>query len=254
MNTISRDTLTNYLDELLHTTPFRDVAVNGLQFPGKNHIAKIGVATDATEDTFLACQQRGIDYLFVHHGIFWTYARESAITEIKKRKLKLLFDQDLSLFASHIPLDMHPEVGNNISLLKLLNLEHNQPLITLEGETMGVVGSTAPQDFFAFCDYLESRLGPVLRKYQFNSKPVQNVGIITGQGQAGITAAPKCGFDTFITGEMNHYSYHTAKELGLNIILAGHYLSETLGVKAVGQKIANEFQIPFEFLDFPTGL
>jgi putative NIF3 family GTP cyclohydrolase 1 type 2 len=128
------------------------------------------------------------------------------------------------------------------------------PLVTVEGETMGVVGSQTPQDFSSFCLNLEQKLGPILRQYQFHSNPVNRVGIITGQGQAGITAAKKCGFDTFITGEMNHYSYHTAKELGVNVILAGHYLSETLGVKAVAQKIANQFQIPWEFLDFPTGL
>lgn len=254
MKSIPLIEITNTLDQLLHTTPMRDVSVNGLQFPGCDMVRKVAVATDASEDTIAASIANDCDLLFVHHGLFWTYAKESAITLARKRKLKLMIDADLSLYASHLPLDVHPEVGNNISLARRLGLLP-QGNVFLDKEPMGVLSTPpSPLEFAQLLDLVKDRLGGDCKGYRFHDKPIQRICIVTGQGQAAISQCLAQGFDTLITGEMNHYSYHSAKEVSLNIILAGHYQSETLGVQAVGAYLQSRLDVPYIFLDFPTGL
>ena len=247
--------LVKYLNNYLEPEPIKDVSVNGLQVPGAEIVKRIAVATDASMDSFEAATERGCNFLFVHHGIFWSYNREDRITPMKKKKLKFLFDNGLSLYASHLPLDLHPICGNNQKLFELIGLKNKQTMGFYQGTPIGLMGDLdSPISFNELCTDLEEKLNDSIKAYQFSQKPVKKIAMITGQGQSGIPEAETAGFDTFITGEMNHYMYYVAKELNVNVILAGHYRTETLGPLAIGEHIKIQFGIDYEFLEFPTGL
>ena len=247
--------LVKYLNGYLEPEPIKDVSINGLQVPGDQVVNKIAVATDASMDSFEAAVEKKCNFLFVHHGIFWNYNRENRITHAKKRKLKFLFDNGLSLYASHLPLDLHPICGNNQKLFELIGLTNRETMGFYQGIPIGLMGTLEKSASFSeFCIGLEDKLNDKVKSYQFSNKPVTKIAMITGQGQSGIPEAETAGFDTFITGEMNHYMYYVAKELNLNIILAGHYRTETLGPIAIGEHLKSKFRVNYEFLEFPTGL
>mgnify|MGYP001445719298 FL=1 len=247
--------LVKYLNGYLEPEPIKDVSINGLQVPGDEVVTKIAVATDASMDSFEAAVEKNCNFLFVHHGIFWNYNRENRITHAKKRKLKFLFDNGLSLYASHLPLDLHPICGNNQKLFELIGLSNRKSMGFYQGIPIGLMGTLEKSvSFSEFCIDLEDKLNDKVKSYKFSDKPVTKIAMITGQGQSGIPEAETAGFDTFITGEMNHYMYYVAKELKLNIILAGHYRTETLGPIAIGEHLKSKFGVNYEFLEFPTGL
>ena len=252
MNSIE---LSQDLDQLLDPDKISDVSVNGLQIPGDSQIQKVAVATDASMEVFEETQRRGCNFLFVHHGLFWTFNKESKISPLQKKKLKFLFDHDIALYASHLPLDVHPVYGNNKSLFDLLQLENQEKMGNYNGLQLGLMGDVkSPISFENFTQFVEQKLQDKVKSYCFNEQKVQKVALITGQGQDGLFEAQEKGFDTFITGEINHYTYHVAKEGKINLILAGHYRSETLGPKAIGSYIQKKFDYEIEFLEFPTGL
>ena len=247
--------LVKYLNDYLEPEPVKDVSVNGLQVPGDEIVKRIAVATDASMDSFEAAVEKNCNFLFVHHGIFWNYNKENRITPIQKKKLQFLFDNGLSLYASHLPLDLHPICGNNQKLFDLIGLKNRKNMGFYQGVPIGLMGDLeSPIPFEEFCVNLEKKLNDSVRSYMFNNHPVTKIAMITGQGQSGIPEAETAGFDTFITGEMNHYMYYVAKELRLNIILAGHYRTETLGPIAIGEHLQSKFGLNYEFLEFPTGL
>ncbi len=246
--------LTHYLNEILEPTPCPDVAINGLQIPGNSLVRKIAVATDASLQTFEQAIALKCDFLFVHHGMFWTYNKESAISPLQKKKLKLLFDHGLSLYASHLPLDIHPELGNNISVFEALELSEPTPFGLWQGQLTGLIGSWSEGlDFQTLTENASRIFGPP-RTWNFGPRKVNRAGLVTGQGQSSMQEAIRKGCDVFITGEMNHYMVPVAQENHLNLLLLGHYKSETLGVKRVGQRLEKKFNLPYVFLDFPTGL
>jgi len=256
MITVPLREIVAHLDQHLEPEPIDDVAINGLQVPGSDMVHRVAVSTDATMDVFEEVARRDCDFLFVHHGIFWNYNREDRITEKKKEKLKLLFDYDISLYASHCPLDIHPEHGNNRALFDLLELKNPESMGNYRGRDLGLMGVPPDDaiDLGLLVQKLEAGLEDQVKVLKFHKDPVEKIAIITGQGQFGLKEAQVKGFDTFITGEINHYVFHEAKELGVNILLAGHYRSETLGPKAIGRHLQEKFGLPYEFLDFPTGL
>jgi dinuclear metal center YbgI/SA1388 family protein len=256
MEKLSLSTLVEYLNQYLEPEPIEDDSVNGLQVPGGDLVGRVAVATDASLEVFEEMVQRDCDFLFVHHGLFWRYRKEDRITPLMKTKLKFLFDHNLSLYASHLPLDIHPRSGNNQKLFDLLGLREPQPMGRYKALKIGLMGIVPAQgiSFEEFSARVEKRLGGAVQSFNFATGRVKRVALITGGGQNGLYEAKECGFDTFITGEMSHYMYHVAKENQVNVILAGHYLTETLGPQAVGEHICERFGLEFEFLDFPTGL
>lgn len=247
--------LAKHLDELLDPDHITDVSVNGLQVPGDGNITKVAVATDASLEVFEEAIKKGCNFLFVHHGLFWTFNKESKINPLQKKKLKLLFDHDLALYASHLPLDVHPIYGNNKSLFDLLQLQNQEQMGNFHGLQLGLMGDLkVKMNLKDFTQLLEQKLNDQVKSYLFNDQAVSKVAMITGQGQDGLFEAQAKGFDTFITGEINHYMYHVAKENHINLILAGHYRTETLGPKSIGNYIQKTFGYDIEFLEFPTGL
>lgn len=250
---IALRTLVSFLDSKLALSEFpKDDSVNGLQIEGRGSVRKIGLAVDACEYVFKKAAERGIDFLFVHHGLIWGGIR--SVGGVTKKRLKALLGSDISLYACHLPLDWHPRYGNNIELLRILSIKKMGEFGEYHGKRIGCWGKTGAA--LSLADFVK-RVDKILKtKSSFVNfgKKVRNVGVVSGGGWSAIHDAEELGIDTFLTGEPSHSAYHLAKEMGVNLIFAGHYATETLGVKAAGAMIKKKFGLPVEFVDYPTGL
>jgi dinuclear metal center YbgI/SA1388 family protein len=226
-------------------------AVNGIQVEGPTQFRKVAAAVDASETVIARAVEESADLLLVHHGLFWDPERR--ITGRRFRKLAALLEGRVALYSSHLPLDAHPEVGNSAVLTRALGLEPGTGFGHWKGRTLG---------WQAHCNLSRSELvervgavvgGPV-RLLEGGNETVRNVAVVTGAGASFLSEAVECGVDTLITGEAPHHAFQDARELGVNLILAGHYLTETWGVRAVAARLEEEFGLPWVFLDDPSGL
>jgi dinuclear metal center YbgI/SA1388 family protein len=245
--------LVRYLDRYLRVTEVADApgAWNGLQVENAGTLARIGVAVDACERTIELAARSGAGLLLVHHGLFWDGL--PAVRGPRYRRLAALIRHDMALYSAHLPLDMHPEVGNNVRLARALGVVERGPFGTAHGAAIGVWGelSVSRGELAA---RLTSALGTPPRTLPFGPETTARVGIVTGAGGSLIAEASAAGLDTLVTGEGAHHTFFVAEELGVNVVYAGHYATETLGVKALGAHLADRFAIPWTFLDHPTGL
>ena len=245
--------LTKYLDDYLRVAEVPDYpnALNGLQVEGPENVERLTVAVDACQATIDAAVERQADLLLVHHGLFWKGVEP--IRGPHGRRIRALLIGHVGLYASHIPLDVHPEVGNNAVLARNLGLANIERFADFKGELLGVAG-----DLDLDRAELVNRIATTLNvdPHVIGAGPVRTtrVGIITGGAGSMIEEASAAGIDTFVTGEGAHHTHFDAEELGLNVIYAGHYATETVGVKALAAHVDERFGIPWEFLDHPTGL
>ncbi len=246
--------LVTYLDAYLDIASVPDYpdACNGLQVENSGSVEKIAACTDACEVTFAAAAGLGADLLVVHHGIFWGRGL-TPLTGRNYRRVKRLIAADIALYAAHLPLDTHPEVGNNIQLARGIGLEVVDRFGEYEGQAIGYWGELRLSRA-ELSARLESLLGGAPFVIPAGPEGVRRVGIVTGGAASLISQAHDAGLDTFITGEGPHHSFFDAQELGLNVYYAGHYATETLGVKALARRLAREFDLDWEFIDHPTGL
>jgi dinuclear metal center YbgI/SA1388 family protein len=227
-------------------------AANGLQVENRVPIERVAVATDVSLATIEAAARAQCQLLMVHHGLFW----ESSvpITGRAYSRLSALMNANIALYSVHLPLDIHPEVGNNILLLKALGLELDGRFGRIH-EVEGVGVWASPEMYRdEILERLERACGGKPFLIPGGPEQVHKVGIVTGGAGEMIGQAAAAGMDTFITGEGSHHTYHVAMELGLNVIYAGHYATETFGVKALAMKLVERFRLEWEFLDIPTGL
>jgi dinuclear metal center YbgI/SA1388 family protein len=250
---VSLKKLVPFLDEELVLSQFpKDESINGLQVEGKKRIRRVGVAVDACEYVFRKASEKGIDLLVVHHGLIWGGVK--SITGITRNRIKALLEADISLYACHLPLDWHPEYGNNSLLLKLLSVKKMGEFGEYHGKRIGYWGRSATA---MSLDVFVRRVDKVLKTrssyVDFRTK-VRNVGVVSGGGWSAIHDAEELGIDTFLTGEPSHSAYALAEEMKVNLIFAGHYATETVGVKAVGKMLEKKFGLAVEFIDHPTGL
>ncbi len=250
---MNRDELVAFLDEYLNVQAYPDKSSNGLQVEGKAEVERVAFAVDATLRTIERAAGGRADMLIVHHGIIW--GGLSHVTGIHYRRLKALFDAGMNLYAAHIPLDAHPEVGNNAQLLKLLGLEPREAFGEYKGATIGFLGEfEEPQPIEKVVQVLAERLDTTVRTYEFGEREIGVVGAITGAGAFALEEGKRKGVDLFVTGEFGHADYLTALDLGISVAVAGHYKTETLGVKALMEVIKEKFGIDVFFIDEPTGL
>jgi dinuclear metal center YbgI/SA1388 family protein len=177
------------------------------------------------------------------------------ITGIHRRRLELLLEAGISLYAVHLPLDFHPEVGNNATLSRWLGLEDTASFGDYKGHPAGIEGCLPEAlSLDKFSGLIENTLKePVVTVWPFGPKRVRRVGVSSGGGGFLVGAAARAGLDAFVTGEMNHIVYHQAQELGLNVIYGGHYATETAGLKALASHLVERFDLETQFLDLPTG-
>jgi dinuclear metal center YbgI/SA1388 family protein len=246
--------VTAYLDAYLRIreVPDSDGAVNGLQVDcATGTIARVVAAVDASLATIQGTPPGSL--LLVHHGLFWD--GNIPLTGRRYRRVRALLDADIALYSAHIPLDVHAEVGNNHGLARLLGLRDLQPFDLYRGAAIGVQGTLdTAMPRAAFVARVEQVLGSSAKLIPGGPAAVRRVGVITGGAGDRIGPAAEAGLDTYVTGEGPHHTYFDAMELGVNAIFAGHYATETIGVKALAEHLSVKFGIPWEFHDHPTGL
>lgn len=241
-------------DKLLRVTEFPDYpgALNGLQVANSGHVRRMASAVDATERTLRAATQAGVDLLIVHHGLGWQPILPLA--DANYRKIKGMLDGNLALYSAHLPLDAHPTLGNNVLLARAIGLRRLRPAFIEKGVAIGQIGETSLTR-----EALVARLARVLGQAPLviDGGPTRprRVGVVTGGAGTRIAEAAGEGIDTFITGEGSHWTDGVARDLGVNLIYGGHYLTETFGVRALAEYLSKKFGLPEPIhLDFPTGL
>jgi len=228
-------------------------ALNGLQLENPGEVRTIAAAVDACLPVVEAACSRGADLLVVHHGLFWAGAQH--IKGSLYRKLKLAMDAGLAIYSVHIPLDVHPALGNNARLMAALDLASDaQPFAPWKGIDLGLRTKTS----LSREELIEKVTGATGREPHLcpgGPGQVREVGVITGGAGSEIADIAATGVDTFITGEGPHWSYPLAEELGINLVYAGHYATETFGVKALAETWCENFEgLEWDFIDHPTGL
>lgn len=246
--------LVSYLDAYLKIAEVPDYsqAWNGLQVESRRReIHRVALAVDAAQATIDAAAARGADLLIVHHGLFWDGV--PTVTGRRYRRLKALLDADLALYSAHLPLDVHPEVGNNVVLARELGLEVEGRFGDYKGIEVGVWG-TMELRRESLAARLDQVLGSRVRMIGGGPERVRKVGIITGGAGSQIEVARRSGLDAFITGEGAHHHYFDAEEGGINLYFGGHYATEVWGLKALGAHLAGLFGVEIDFIDHPTGL
>ena len=246
--------IVEYLDEYLDVASIPDApgARNGLQVDGRSPVERVCAAVDATQATIDAAAREGAQLLLVHHGLFW--GDPLPVVGRTYRRLKALFDADVAVYAAHLPLDVHPEVGNNVLLSRGLGLEGEGRFGAWAGFEGVGVWCAADLSLDALAERVRDVCGEAPRVIPGGPPHVRRVGIVTGGAGSLIAAAHDAGLDTFLTGEGAHHTFHDAVELGINVMYAGHYATETLGVKALAARLADRFDLAWGFVDRPTGL
>ena len=245
--------IVKYCDWMLRISQINDYegAVNGLQVENSGKVTRIAAAVDASLATVKLAIKGRADLLVVHHGLFWSPSHPW--TGKKYELLRLLLEHDVAVYSSHLPLDAHPKLGNNAQLCSALGLKNLRPFFLSHGQCIGWQNrASIPRS------ELGQRLTSVL-----GSEPVfipggpptcRRIGVVTGGAGGELKQAAKEGVDTFITGEGPHWTYALAEELGVNVFYGGHYATETFGVKALASQLSRKFNVPWTFLDHPTGL
>lgn len=238
--------LVNYTGQLLEVSRFRDYCPNGLQVEGRPQVKRIVAGVSASMALLEAAAEQGADAILVHHGWFWK-SDEARVTGVRKKRLAFLLERDISLLAYHLPLDAHPQLGNNASLAKLFGLEitawfGEQQIAALgEWKPGGSLG-----DFSAMVSAQLAREPMVIGDL---SKNIRRVAWCSGAAQDYLAQAVDLGVDVYLTGEISEHTVHLARESGVAFVAAGHHATERYGVKALGEYLAGRFGIECKFVD-----
>jgi len=242
-------TLVNYLDEYLEIGKVKDYCPNGLQVEGRSEVTKVLGGVTASQALIDEAICQSVDAILVHHGFFWKGER-AEITGIKRNRLKALLENDISLIAYHLPLDVHPEVGNNTQLAQILNISITGPLEPLATKSIGLVGELSePMSAADFRAVVSRVLSRECMHVGDEKELIQRVAWCTGAAQGMIDKAVDLGVDAFLSGEISEPTVHIARETGVHYFSAGHHATERYGVQALGHKLAAKFDIEFQFID-----
>ena len=256
---LSLDRVVRHLDEVLAIREMPDYpgALNGLQLGSDRPVSRVAVGVDASRAVILGAIAEGAELLVVHHGLFWGGAQR--LVGAARARLAPAFAAELAIYGAHLPLDAHPELGNNPLLARALGLEPTEGFGRFQGAMVGVAGvaDLATGDLVARARvYAASEGGQVVVAGPVDGKRTRRWALITGAGATSesLRDAAALGVDTFITGEGPHHTAVDGPELGITMIYAGHYATETIGVKAVGAHLERTFGLPWTFIPAPSGL
>jgi dinuclear metal center YbgI/SA1388 family protein len=235
--------LNDYLNQLLQPERFSDYCPNGLQVEGKREINKIVTGVTASMDLLQAALQTNADVVLVHHGFFWRN-ETLPITGIKKQRIQFLLQHEINLFAYHLPLDMHPELGNNVMLAKQLGLT-----VTKWVDMLAMAELSQPHTLQTFAELIETKLKRRPLVIGDGRKQIKNIALCTGAAQGYIEQAVVAGVDVYISGEISEQTVHVARETGMSYISAGHHATERYGIQALGEHLAQKFGLQHTFID-----
>ena len=239
--------ITAFCDERTRNEEIQDFpgACNGLQVQSESEILKIGAAVDAGQIPFQLAVEEGVDLLIVHHGLFWSPIQP--ITGSSYQKLLTLLKGNLALYSSHLPLDCHPEIGNNALLARLLELDVSDTFLPFEGVDIGLITEGIPLK--ALKARLVENFGPKFTSIEFGSTKPKKIAIVSGSGASAVGELKRLGIDTLVTGELKQNHFNQAQEENLNLLLCGHYATEVFGVCALAEEVSQQFDIPWTFLN-----
>jgi dinuclear metal center YbgI/SA1388 family protein len=245
--------LVDYCNDLLRIGEIADWpnALNGLQIENSGVVTRIGAAVDASTRAIDTAIEREIDLLVVHHGLFWPGLQP--ITGGRRRMLERAFQHDVALYSAHLPLDVHSVLGNNAQLAVSLGFENTEPFFEQKGQCVGLKVK-AQVSRAELARKLEHSLGGPVKLFAAGPEQTETIGLITGGAGSDIYAVAGEDIDTFVTGEAPHWAAVAAEELRINLLLGGHYATETFGVKALAAHLSDRFGLPWEFIDCATGL
>ncbi|MFZ1925168.1 MAG: Nif3-like dinuclear metal center hexameric protein [Solirubrobacteraceae bacterium] len=241
------------LDQLLEPSRFKDYCPNGLQFPGKSEIRKLATGVTASAELLERAVAAQADLLVVHHGLFWG-STAMPVDSRMKRHLKLLFDSDMSLVAYHLPLDAHPQLGNNALIAQALGADAVEPFALHHGEPIGFIArfpgeGLDAKDLFTRVTMLTNRTPLV---FDAGPERISSLAIVSGAGNDYLQDAVTAGADAFLTGEPAERVMSEARESAIHFIAAGHYATETFGVKRLGEHLSERFALEHTFIDVPN--
>jgi len=246
---VSRNELELELKQVLRPEQFNDYCPNGLQVQGKAEVTKLVTGVTACQDLIEAAVEVGADALLVHHGYFWR-GEDQSITGIKKSRIEALLKHDISLFAYHLPLDVHREFGNNVQLANLLGFAIEGELGKQNNHPIGLTGSPPKElNFDSLQALLAQKLGREPLGIAGKATSIRSVGWCTGAAQNYIVQAVAAGVDAYITGEVSEPTVHIAREAGIHFFSAGHHATERYGVQALGGYLAEKFGLDHQFID-----
>ncbi len=246
------DTIAAFLDELLDCTAFQDSSANGVQVENRVAIHKVGLAVDACREAIEKAAAQKCNLLIVHHGLFWG-AQQLAL-EPHYGRIRALMEADMALYAAHLPLDAHPQLGHNAQIACALGLGRTEPFAPWNGKPIGIKGILAqPASIRGLAPFLKEKIGGCQACFTYGPETVQTVGIIAGSAtDADLYRELKHkGIDLFITGEPKHGARYMARELGLNVFYGGHYQTETFGMKALAAHLRERLNLTAVFIDTP---
>jgi len=245
--------IVDHCDKILRTKKAGDYdgAVNGLQVANRGAVTRMAATVDASLATVKLAIAAKADLFIVHHGLFW--GPSHPWTGKKFELIRLLVENNLAVYSSHLPLDAHPRLGNNAQLCAALGLKNLKPFFQSHGQAIGFQAS-AKISLKELAVKLARATNAPPRIIPGGPETCRRIGVVTGGAGNELKMAAAEGVDTFITGEGAHWTYALAEELGMNVLYGGHYATETFGVKALAAHLAQKFKVPWTFLDYPTGL
>jgi dinuclear metal center YbgI/SA1388 family protein len=247
---ITLQELYQYINDQLKVNLFDDYCPNGLQVEGANKITHLATAVSASLETIEQAVKSGAQALLVHHGIFWN--RDSyVIAGVKKKKIEALLKNNISLLAYHLPLDAHQEFGNNWRAAKELGWKNLQPFLLIKNVGLGVKGEV-DLDADAFKNSLEKYYQHQAHEAPGGKKNIRTAGLISGGSYKSISDAAKENLDAFVTGSFDEPAWHIAQEEGINFYAMGHSATEKIGVKTLGEHLAEKFGLKITFIDVPN--
>ena len=248
----ARDEIIGYLDDLLEIDGFTDYAPNGLQVPGAEEVSLVVTGVSAQRELFEEAAVAGAELVLCHHGLFWDFQTRS-IGPAMKERLKILFDAGISLAGYHLPLDAHPEVGNNALICAALGLERAEPFAEHKGRSIGFVGRSAEGvPFTELRDRCEAAFQQDPFVWECGPELVRSVAIISGGAPGDFSSAIALGMDAFLTGETAEHVMAEARENSVHFIAGGHYATERFGIRRVGELVAERFGVAHQFVEIPN--
>ncbi len=245
---ISRAECLSYLEAVLEPEKFQDYCPNGLQVAGREHINTLVTGVTASQALLDAALALKADTILVHHGYFWR-GEDPCIVGIKQRRLKQLLVNDINLIAYHLPLDAHPVIGNNAQLAKRLDIIIDGSIINSGESNIALYGHMPAITMVDFADKITDNLQRPPLVIEGHQRPIKKVGWCSGAAQGYIEQAAALGLDAFISGEISEQTVHLARELGIHYFAAGHHATERYGVQALGEHLAEKFNLQHHFVD-----